>query len=405
MKFNLKILAITLCLIMPSFHSCTSVRQMADNQREEGHYRLYSFPHKIKKDKKWKKRYKRIVIAGSNNFEGNISPTIYPIANRFGEKRTLRVGGIAAMKSYFDILRDEYKDELVTLDAGSFLDQENNHEKTLFLYRYLNYDMAAIGLNEFLIKNDKNLNFQTYIKYITRNSKVKLLNSNLFDLSQAEQIDWPGVEQVYLKEKNGLKIGFLSVLTTDLTKKIPDNVFNGLYIQNPAKNIIKYANLLRRKGAHIVILTTGNGIDCTSQMADEKNLSQLKVNFYPKESKHCDYFENELSSILKSLPPKTVDAIFTSGSKSKVANFIHGYPVLQNPGYGHYLSWAEIYFDTKHNQIDQSKTIIRQPIQLCHQFLKDHSDCFTGEPLDHKELAPAVFLGKQINIKELPKFQ
>ncbi len=190
-----------------------------------------------------------------------------------------------------------------------------------------------------------------------------------------------------------------------MAEKIPAKNINGLYIQNPTKSILKYGHILRRKGVHIIVLTFPKGLDCTSLLAKEKEISELKVNFNPHNTEYCDLYKNELVDVLEQLPPHTIDVILTSGKKSKVANFIKGHPVLQNHGRGHYISWMKIYFDTKYNRIAPELTKIFQPVQLCHQFFNKEQDCFTGEKYNDRELIPASFLGEPIFVKNIPKFR
>lgn len=385
------------------FHSCTTSREMADNQQSSGHYRLYTFPDKPAPHNYDPKRYKKITIVSSNDFDGNIEPETIPIKNRYNEARNIKVGGVSAMRAYLDILKTEYENNLLYVDSGSFLNKEQNHRETIFYYNYLGVDIASFGINEFQIKEKSGRSFQDYFESLMKPAKFSIVNSNLFDLTKAKQIDWDGVEEYSIKTVNGLKVGFLGVLTTEQAEQIPDGKINGIYIQNPPKNIITKANLLRRKGAQIIVLLASKGLDCTSALAHEEKLTEEKVNFFPSESNHCNTYKNELYKSIKQLPPKTIDLIITSGEKSKVANMIAGYPTIQNKGEGKYFSRVELFYDLKHNVIDTDKTVIHQPVQLCHQFLKEYQDCYTQEDISNQEVIPATFLGKEVKIKELPK--
>lgn len=397
----MKYLILLLLFVIP-FQSCTTTRKMAYNQQTSGHYRLYTFPSPQAPYTYDTQRFVRLAFISSNDFEGMIEPTTFPIKNRFKEARAIKVGGVAAMRSYLDILKDEYKNSMVYVDAGSFLNKTENHKRTIFLYNYLNVDVTSLGVNEFSLESKTGTSLKDYFASLTSKANFKIVNSNLFDLRTAKQINWKNINEYTIKKVNGIKVGFLGLLTTELAQKIPDGKINGMYIQNPPKSIITKANLLRRKGAQVVVLMANKGLDCSSQLALEEKIPAAKVNFYPSRSKHCDTYNSELYKTLKQIPPNTLDLVITSGEKSKVANFINGYPVIQNPGEGNYLSRAELYYDLKHNTIDQAKTMIHQPVQLCHNFLKDSQDCYTGEDYDNQEVIPATFLGKDVLIKEIP---
>jgi 2',3'-cyclic-nucleotide 2'-phosphodiesterase (5'-nucleotidase family) len=377
---------------------------MADNQRANGHYQLYSHPNKEIPIEYDKTRYKKLAFVASNDFAGNINPTNYPIENRFKEPRVLRIGGVSAARAYLDIFEKKYKDSLVYVDSGSFLHESHNHKHTFFLYNYLGLDVASLGANELKIQSNISSQFVPYLESLTRNNRFGIVSSNLFDLKTTEQIKWRGVSEYYIKKINGVNIGFIGVLTPDVSEQIPDKQINGLYIQKPSKSIIVKAQRLRRKGAQVIVLLANKGMDCSSQLAQEEEVSSYKVNFNPKKSSHCDTKNSQLYKTLQTLPANTIDLVFTSGEKSKVANYIFNYPVSQNPGDGKYLSWVEVYFDMKHNAIDKSKTKIHQPVQLCHSFLKESMDCFTQEGIYDEELVPAMFFGHKVVIKDLPKF-
>ena len=83
-------------------HSCSSSKKMSDNQTSKGHFRLYTYPLKEVLKPYDEKRYQRVVIISSNDFNGNIEKSIFPIPNRFGEKREMHIGGAAAIKSYLN---------------------------------------------------------------------------------------------------------------------------------------------------------------------------------------------------------------------------------------------------------------------------------------------------------------
>jgi 2',3'-cyclic-nucleotide 2'-phosphodiesterase (5'-nucleotidase family) len=395
-----KFLLLAILIAVP-FQSCTTTRKMADNQREDGHFRLYTFPEKLVKSKYDTERFKKIVLVSSNDFAGNINPKNFIIKNKFDEKRTLKVGGLSAMRAYTDIFRTEYKDSVVHVDAGSFLDTEKNHLYTIFLYNYLNIDVATLGLNEFSLKTRYD-NFADYINLVGSKSKFKLVSSNLFDLKKAAPIKWKNFRSNYIKKVNGIKVGFIGITPQSISKKIPDNKINGIYVQNEAKHIILESNRLRKSGAQVIVLLTSSPIDCSSKIAHETGINTEKVNFDPYDSSHCDVFKNQLLNALALIPKNTIDAIVTSGEKSKVANFIKGYPVLQNMGEGKYLSWMELYYDQKLHTITKERTTIHQPVQLCHQFFKSSQDCYTKEGFEDEEIIPAKFLGHKVQIKPIP---
>lgn len=376
---------------------------MGENQRQAGHYRLYTYPHPLLKNPIDEERFTKFALVATNDFAGKILPSNLLIPNRFKERRVLSIGGVAAIKTYKDILKKHYKDQMLLIDAGSFLDETKDHDYTQFLRNYLGYDIGALSIKEFQVPPKNSLSFQKYLKRLTSRSQFPLVSSNIFDLKAAEQKTWTGVSTQSIINMKGLKIGFMSVITPESSSKIPDRQITGLYFQNAAKKIIEHATRLRRKGAQVLVLIANGELDCTSMLAHQEKIAEDKVNFQPFESYHCDNENNSFYKVLKQIPAGTVDVIFSSGGKSKVANHILGYPVLQNMGDGKYLSWVEFYYDNKHKSIDKKQTKIYQPIQLCHQFFQSSQDCYAKEDYQEKELIPATFLGEKVVIRPLPK--
>lgn len=397
MKLYIFLLALT--LIVP-LNSCTTTKTMSDNQKKSGHFRLYSFPDTYPQDKS-NEALKRLVIVSSNNFEGRIWPEHYNIPNKFKEKRVISTGGIEAMKSYSDIFRKKFKDEVLFVDSGSFYHSEKDYIKTAFLYNYLAPDVISLGTHEFSY-NSNTSNYLSKLKSTTSLLKASLITSNLFDLTTAKKVKVKNINETAIKKINGLKVGFISTLSQKLSKVIPAKNFLGLYIQNPASTIITKSERLRRSGAQVVILMTNSSIDCNTIPAKENNLPIEKVNFDPLENRFCMNDSSDLYNIVSQLPPGTVDLIVTSDGNGKTANFINDIPVMQNSGKGQYYSWVEIFYNPKLSVVEYEKTKIHQPVRLCHQFLKDHQDCYMRENLDDSEVTPALFLGEEVKISPLP---
>ncbi len=229
------------------------------------------------------------------------------------------------------------------------------------------------------------------------------MSSNLFSLKSAEEFKLENILQSTIVETNGVKIGYLSLISPAMARSLDRKKMNKVYFQPMAAKIITLSNELRRKGAQVIGLMVSGGLDCTSMQSQAEGISEKKVNFRPSTDKVCDLYKNELSETLKKLPPGLVDIVFSNGVDSKVANLVNGYPVLQNYYGGDHISWAKIVVDTKHNRVVKNKTQIMQPIQLCHKFFEETEDCYAAETLRNIEIVPAKFLGKQVKIKNFTR--
>ena len=386
-----------LALLLP-LHSCSTIQVMEDNQIHEGHYRLYTYPHKLRVDNYDEERFQKISILGLNDFEGSNEAEVFDIKNRFNEKRKLAIGGISAIKSYIDLFKQHSTQPVLTVDAGSFMVEDFDVNKNLFLYNYLGLDAANLGSNEYFYQSS-NSERAPIFRLLSVKLKFPLLNNNITFLSDDTQTQELGILPYTIKEVEGLKVGIIGTLTQAVSSSSAQQKYHQTYIENSAKNIIVSSNSLRKQGVDIVVVLLSRGTNCTAKQAQALGLTESKVNFDPKSSKYCDEKEGNFVETLKLLPPNTIDVVFTSGNKSKVANFIEGIPVLQNKGEGRYLSWIDLYFDKKHKAINHEYTQIHQPIALCHHFFKNTMDCFTDEPFENEEVIPATFLGLPVKLK------
>lgn len=399
----MKIAALIILSILLCFHSCSSHRDMSGNQVSEGHYRLYSFPEKPKEyfESSPDERYQDIIFAVINDTKGRVHPNktlvVDPARNT---NLSVDIGGVNGYKAYLKILREKFPNQVQVVSSGSFISEEVPLSETLFYYNYLELNAAGLSREEFSLPFNGD-----YIKRLDRSlsgANFKIISSNIFSLEQAEDFQLENILQSSIVEEGDLKVGYISLVSPTMAKTFDSQKLNKVYFTPMAPKIITLANELKKKGADIIALMVSHGLDCTSQQSQGEEISPYKVNFYPKNEKVCELYDNELKETLAKLPPAMVDIVFTNGVSSKVANFIGGYPVLQSFSEGEHMSWAKLVYDTKFKRVVKDKTQIMQPAQICHQFFKETQDCYTKEVLRNIELVPAVFLGEEVKVEELP---
>lgn len=397
-------ITIILGIIISACNSCSHRKDMGFNQRPGEHKQLYSYPeklliHKEEPDPETKARYRRIVIASINDFEGKVEPRYFiKLDKRFNAKTTVASGGIAAIKAYSDILKEYYDGKVLLVDPGNFLNSHSNLDELTFYRNYLNFDAISLAAQDFTLPD---YNFSK-LKSLISKHKTPVVVSNAYALGEAAPLNWPNVKTHLIQTVGDIKVGFIGIVSPKNVLAQDKKHFTGLYFQDPTQVIMQQAAELRREGAQIVVTLFHSGIDCTSMLAHDEKLPPEKVNFKQDEVSYCDFYENELANTLKKLPPRTVDLVITGGKNSKVVNFVKGYPVIQNYGGGRYINWVELFYDTKLGTLDSEQTRLFQPVELCHQFIKKTEDCFTKDEVGDFDLEPAKFLGRPINIAPLP---
>ena len=390
-------ITLSLLFIFSTLHSCSSMRSSNLNEQKVGHYRLHSHPQKLKKDKN--KDLKKIVFVSSNDFRGEISAKHFNIPNQNKVMKSISIGGISGMKAYAQIFRLNFPAQTLFLDAGSFYRPEKNRALINRFYNYVDFDVLGLGDQEFNLR-DKTHNYLEHLGHSLAGMKTQVITSNLFNLTKATEASIKNVDSTIIKNISGLQVGIISVLSPKTPMRSSQNNFTGLYLQNNTRTIINRAKKLKRSGAQVVVLLTNLNIDCVTQTAKLKEINTAKVNFKVDSDSTCNKDQSDLYQVLKKLPKNTLDIVFTSGGNTKVANLIHDVPVLQNKGRGQFFSWAELYYNEKEKKL--VKTIIHQPVQLCHQFLKDSEDCYLQEEIMNKKIIPATFLGSKVIISPLP---
>ena len=392
----------TLFLAMP-FHSCSTHKDMGQNQVGEGHFRLYSYPEKTDEYlvKSKDERYQDVVFAAINDLEGKIQANEYLVIDPAqDEKYDIEIGGISAFKAYANILKDKFGESVQFISSGSLFSKKSSVEETLFYLNYLGLDASGLSKSDFSLPFEEN--FLNVMDEKLKSAKFPVLLSNVYNLSLANRFEFKNIQESVVVPAGKLNVGYISLVAPTMAQTFDSKKLNKVYFESLAPKIINLSNKLKKDGANIVALMISHGLDCTSQQSETQNIDRQKVNFMPSDEKVCDLFENELVQTLQKLPPAMVDIVFTNGVDSKVANLIAGHPVLQSFKGAEHMSWAKLVYDTKLNRVVRSKTQIMQPIQMCHAFFKETEDCYVKEVLRNIEIVPAKFLGEEIKIQPLP---
>jgi 2',3'-cyclic-nucleotide 2'-phosphodiesterase (5'-nucleotidase family) len=323
------------------------------------------------------KNTKRVVIASTHNFEGALfeEHVKFPVTNgRVNYK--LRVGGVSTLKTYIDILKYRYNKDLVLLDTGHLFNLDDNvkdlnhyqeHHKILKVYEQMGYD--AINLTDVDYRALKIINPKSH--------RIPFITSNIINLEKNKPVSDYGVAPYKIINKNGVKIGIIAL--TSFEKLLPRTTqnFRGIYFEDPILSFLKTKKILKKKGAQIFLL-----------MSSVKSIQELK-------------------SLVKRLPPNSVNAII-SGNTYSTETEIAGIPLMQNSGKGQYISRLEFRVDMADHVVLKDHTKTLDVTKVCQNFFKSTMDCHTHHVKELSrervkiiaqsdyEVIPAMFLGHQI---------
>lgn len=382
-----------LCFTLILAASCSYKKS---NQTLKGHEELYSRPETPKLTE-LSPDEKRIVIASTNDIHGNYSPSKHTFKDDHNkDEQAVVIGGESVMSTYFQILRNVYKN-VVLVDSGDIFSSASAWKDVEAFYRKNNYDAVTVGLRDFNLRVSENTGTNTGLfQQFAKSSKAPLLLSNLYELKTARVVEWEGTKSHFIKEVDGVKVGMVGLIPDDIVSQTPVNNRVGFYVENMLQSTLRHARLLRSLGADMIVVLTHQGIDCNTELANAQKLPAAKVNFEPKLENICD-LKNALGEYLERLPPNLVDVVIAGRNHVKTANIINGMVVMSGFPDGRSFNYSEFVINTKTKKLNKEKTVVHQPVYFCNEFFKETSDCyFEDSSVDHKRRIPATFLGQKI---------
>jgi len=162
-------------------------------------------------------------------------------------------GGLPRRSHYIKTVKEEVKNLLV-LDGGdaliiSYFSQPNEREKArrraefvLRLYETLGYHALNIG------DTDLGLGIK-YLKNLQKNSKIPFLSANL----KEKKTKKPVFKPYLIKEIEGIKIGILGLITTEISPNIQKEL-KDYFIENPSRAATETINRFMPSCDYIVAL-------------------------------------------------------------------------------------------------------------------------------------------------------
>lgn len=124
--------------------SCSFKKSRSDNETQNGHEELYSEPE-APKLRELGENEKRVVIAATNDMQGNYTPDIVSFKdNENDKKQQIAIGGKNIIQAYLSILKDTYKN-IVLVDSGNIFSSASRVNKVKDFYSSLGYDAVSLG--------------------------------------------------------------------------------------------------------------------------------------------------------------------------------------------------------------------------------------------------------------------
>lgn len=206
-------------------------------------------------------------------------------------------GGLPRRSHYLKTVKEEVKNLLI-LDGGdaliiSYFSQPTEREKTrrraefvLRLYETLGYHALNIG------DTDIGLGIE-YLRNLQRNSKIPFLSANLKEKKTKKSVFKPYL----IKEIEGIKIGILGLITTDISPNIRKEL-KDYFIENPMKAAMETINRFMSSSDYIVALAHLNPPEIESLAKEVPRISIIiggsdRSFIFPKQFDHSIYVQTD----------------------------------------------------------------------------------------------------------------
>lgn len=331
-----------------------------------------------------------IAVVGTNDLHGAIEPYRIGITETSPANEQVTTGGVIGLSAYVQQLRSTYGDRMVLLDGGDLFQGTmasnlSRGQAVIDAYNLLDYTAAAVGNHEFDFgalpdSSDK----VSVLKARIAQAKFPFLTLNIFDRTTGERVKWPNTAPSILRNVGGIKVGILGVSTVETPRVTkPDNV-SELQFRAPMRLVRDEAQMLRKRGAELVVLVGHLGGKC-KKGDDPNDISGCAV-------KNID---GELFELLQALPPGTINVAVGGHTHQVIAHWVNGTAAIESGARGHFVGWVDACLDPN-GQLDRAKSSIHAATPLCLTTFAD------GECKKHKAAAlpilPAKFQDKPVKV-------
>lgn len=345
-----------------------------------------------------------IAILAFNDFHGALLPRKHA-----GD---LESGGALALARMIKTARELYGDRLLVLEAGDSMQgtlESNLTEgaSVIEVFNLMGVQMGVIGNHEFdygpvgppapLKRTDDVLGA---LKQRLNQARYPFVVANIFEKQTGKRLELPNTLPSRKVTLGGTSVGVIGVTTIDTpSTTLPDHVKH-LEFRSLAPLVRAEADALRAQGAKVIVLLAHAGLKCDNDSNAAEN-HRLR-SWGPSDPQTPCGEKDEIVTLLKELPPETLDAVIAGHSHQIVHHWIEGVPVLQAGANGQFLNLLRLRIDPATGTPRREQTRIEGPIPVCQRAYRDSADC--GQSRNGKgPIVSATFLGK--SLRSAPEIQ
>ena len=329
----------------------------------------YSYPHPLSND-----AFERIAIFATNDIHGHLVPDLNAIPL---SENLYKTGGATLLSSYIKSMKNEWKDNLLWLDAGD--EYQGTMESNLFvgepIVKFFNYmnltnkTTAAVGNHDF------DFGFKNMSKSFSQ-ADFPYVSANIYNKTDGNYWNFTNVQPDTIVNVGNIKIGIIG-LTTIFTPSTTATNVGGLYFEDYVNITINESRKLKRLGADIILLTCHVGVFCEEgDVADAMNLTMR--------SKHTDQKSfcvksDELIVFLNKLPSNTLDGVIGGHLHTIVHHWINDIPVVLGDCNARHFNVLYFTFDKIKKQVISNITEIEGPVPVCEKLIDETRSCYVNQ--------------------------
>ena len=315
------------------------------------------------------KDYFYIPIIGSNDIHGHFYPEDLKI-----ESISYTRGGLDYLAKYINIIRKEFNNNVLYLDAGDMFrggieSTKSNGEIILDYFNLIKVDGVTLGNNEL---NEKKNSLEQKIK----KAKFPFIVSNIFDSNKKTKKlfdDNLFTSKVYTFNvlNSNISIGVIG-FTLNIGKNILErNGYKDIKFLDYKNAFIVEANKLKKEQKVNAIVLFGH-LDILCGKGDNLELNIYKPSDIQED---CDK-TSVLYKLLNSVDEGLIDAIISGHNHQENHCFVNNIPIISSINNGLYSNIIYLAFDRKNNyKIAKDKIRIEGPLPICEKIFKKSHNC------------------------------
>jgi 5'-nucleotidase len=339
-----------------------------------------------------------IAILAFNDFHGALLPQKNPGGTESG--------GALALARMIATARSLYGDRLLVLEAGDSMQgtlESNLVEgaSVIEVFNRMGVQMGVIGNHEFdygpigqgtpLKSGDDVLGA---LKQRLSEARYPFVVANIFDRKTGQRLELPNTLPSRKVQLGQTTVGVIGITTIDTpSTTLPDHV-RQLEFRDQAPIILAEAQALRAQGARVIVLLAHAGLKCDFEQS-APSTPPKRVHAPSDRALPCGE-RDEIVTLLRALPPGTLDAVIAGHSHQIVHHWVSGVPVIQAGANGQYVNLLRMRIDAATGRVRPSETRINGPLPVCERVNKDSGECAHSRKTDNPTAVLATFLGKSL---------